>query len=253
MTRRSAFFLVILLLLAVALAGSLLANHYLFTVAAGYYLQLNQQRLDPLALSALMPTAPPLQSGQQRLVLMGDSRAQDWPMPPALPQFQFINRGIGGQTTAQIVGRFDAHVAPLRPQVLLLQLGVNDLKTIPMFPDQRATIVADVLVNTRQMVDQTRAWGGVVILTTIFPVTEASFERRLFFWSDDVSRSIQEVNQVLRSRASESILVLDAHSLLLGADGLTRPEFALDTLHLNAAGYAHLNTALRPILTALSP
>ncbi len=53
----------------------------------------------------------------------------------------FVNRGIGNQTTAQVLGHFHAHVAPLHPQTIILQVGINDLKTIPLFPEQAETII----------------------------------------------------------------------------------------------------------------
>ena len=86
----------------------------------------------------------------------------------------------------QLAGRFAAHIAPLRPDYILLQVGINDLKTIPIFPDRRPVIIANCLANIRAILQQSTDLGATVILTTNFPVSEASFERRLFFWSDDV-------------------------------------------------------------------
>jgi len=65
------------------------------------------------------------------VVFFGDSRAYDWPAPSGLEGLEFVNRGIGNQTTAQVLGRFEAHIAPLHPQVVVLQVGINDLKLIP--------------------------------------------------------------------------------------------------------------------------
>jgi lysophospholipase L1-like esterase len=45
--------------------------------------------------------------------------------------FSFVNRGINTQTSAQVLGRFDKHVVPLHPNIVIVQVGINDLKTIP--------------------------------------------------------------------------------------------------------------------------
>ncbi len=110
--RRVVIALTAILLLSVAL------NLLLFVAARKYYLQRNAASLDPLGLSfypAGSDPQPPT-AAQLRVVFFGDSRAYDWPAPSGLEGFEFVNRGIGNQTTAQVLSRFDAHVAPLPPQ-----------------------------------------------------------------------------------------------------------------------------------------
>lgn len=237
----------VLIALGLALALSLGANALLYERAARYYRELNAVRLDPLDLRAF-PAAPPAEMARPLVVFFGDSRAQDWPAP-ALDGVALLNRGIGAQTCAQAAGRFDAHIAPLRPDALVLQVGVNDLKTIPLFPDQSQAIAADSAACIRQIVERASAAGSAVVLTTIFPVGAAPLERRLF-WSDDIAQAITDVNAELRGLASDRVVVLDAYALLAGADGLLRPEYSQDELHLNAAGYAVLNAALAAALLA---
>lgn len=241
-----------LILALMLLLAAIVASRYLFSLATQYYVQLNQVRLDPFDLQYYAAEPSPA-SDTTRLVFFGDSRAQDWPIPPNLPDFEFINRGIGGQTTAQVAGRFAAHITPLQPDYILLQVGVNDLKTIPIFPDQRTVIVANCLANIRAILQQSADVGATVILTTIFPVSEASFERRLFFWSDGVAQAIVEVNDEIRSMASDTVMILDSYALLVGENGLTRPDYAADTLHLNPAGYTTLNQMLIALLDSQKP
>lgn len=231
----------------VALAISLVANRFLYGLASEYYLQLNDLRLDPLGLNQYAEETA-LTSEGTKIVFFGDSRAQDWPIPPEWSAFTVANRGIGGQTSAQVAERFALHVAPLKPEVLILQVGINDLKTIPMFPDRRDTIIAACLANIRQIVMDARALNTTVILTTIFPVSEPSFERSLFFWSDDIAASIPAFNQSLHTLADEGIVIFDAYEILVDSNGLIRPEYAADTLHLNATGYAALNTQLATLV-----
>ncbi|MCC6324113.1 MAG: hypothetical protein DCC43_10285 [Candidatus Brocadia sp.] len=104
----------------------------------------------------------------------GDSRAYQWPAPAGLDQFEFINRGIGAQTSAQAVQRFDKHVAPLHPDILLIQTCINDLQAIPSLVDLQSWIISNCKDNIRWIVQKARIQGAIVVLTTIFPQGETS-------------------------------------------------------------------------------
>ena len=238
----------IIVLLMLFLTLSILLNLFLFDRGKQYYYQLNLDRLDPLNLKAY-PSQIDQNADSERLwvVFFGDSRADQWPAPAGFEQIEFINRGIGGQTSAQIAGRFDEHVAPLHPDVLLIQMCINDLKTIPMFPEMESEIIADCKNNLEWSVQRGRDQGAVVILTTIFPLGKLSLERSLF-WSEDVGKSIEEVNQFINSLQAEDVIVLDTGKILADESGLVRDEYQWDLLHLNEAGYRALNQELAKIL-----
>lgn len=240
--------------LALALLGVLVISVGLlwqvFSFAQQYYRELNAVRLDPLGTDVIWPDVPPLAEGQQRLVLFGDSRAQDWPLTGD-DRLQVVNRGIGAQTTAQISGRFEQHVVPLKPDIIVIQAGINDLKTIPIAVRLPDDLINQTARNLRRIVDQSLAIGADVILTTIFPVGAAPLERQLFFWSDDVGEAVVTLNDRLRAWESDRLHVLDTYTLLAGEGSLIQPAYALDTLHLNAAGYAALDGPLREQVAAL--
>ncbi len=251
LTHSRRFLLALILVLLAALFVSIVALQYVFSLATQYYMQVNQVRLDPFELNHPFSSVEPLLPGQKRVIFFGDSRAEQWPVPDD-PAFQFVNRGIGGETSAQTLGRFAAQVAPLHPDVVVLQICINDLKTIPIFPDEESIIEANCLANIRDIIRQSNEIGATVILTTIFPVTVASIERRLFFWSDAVARSIRVVNGHLSELTADHVRLLDTYALL-AENGLTRPDYAADTLHLNADGYAALNPALLEVLRGDNP
>jgi lysophospholipase L1-like esterase len=186
------------------------------------------------------------------VVFYGDSRAWAWPAPPAPPNYRFINRGVGTQTTAQVLGRFEAHVAPLQPDLLLLQVGINDLKTLPLFPDQQAAILARCQENIAAIIAKARQVGASVILTTIFPTGPVPLERQPF-WSEDISDSVNLVNAYLKSLVAEDVIIFDSASLLANEAGLLNDRYSQDTLHLNPAGYEALNQELLQILAARDP
>ncbi len=234
------------------LAASLVGNLWLYQSGDQYYRELNVVRLDPLGLKAYAATPPPGIAGTRTVVFFGDSRAAEWPAPADLPLFQFINRGIGGQTCAQVAGRFEAHIAPLRPDIIVVQVGINDLKTIPLFPDYVAELVADCQAQIAQIIEQARRIQATVVLTTIFPVGNLPLYRRLYS-SDAVTPAIQDANAQLMALQAPDVIVLDATALLADAQGGLRDEYRRDTLHLNAAGYVTLNQALADALRASAP
>ena len=130
----------LLILLATTLA-SLVLNIFLFNQARRYYVELNETRLDPLGLDAYHPDTKMSSNTPFKALFYGDSRAANWPAPDKDNSITYLNRGIAAQTTAQAWLRFQYHVPPLKPQVMILQIGINDLKTIPLFPERRAAII----------------------------------------------------------------------------------------------------------------
>ncbi|HPE61124.1 MAG: SGNH/GDSL hydrolase family protein [Thiothrix sp.] len=227
--------------LFVLLLLSLVANLGAAWMVLKLYTDNNVLRLDPLQL-AVYPDSPPLQGREPRVVLFGDSRALSWPAP-AVPGLDFVNRGIGQQTSAQIALRFERHVTPLEPDLLVLQLCVNDLKVIPLVPEAQADIIQGCKQQLQAIIGKARLQGTEVLLTTVFPLGEVPLERRLF-WSDAVAAAIREVNDFIRVQAGPGVHVLDTFALLQGEPDHIRPEYSRDLLHLNAAGYTVLNQAL---------
>ena len=237
--------------LAAALVASLGANVALFKMGSTFFAQQNAVRLDPLGLDVYAAEKPPAEPrpGVQRVVFYGDSRALMWPSPEGLAGFEFVNRGIGYQTTAQILGRIDRDLAPLKPSVVVLELGVNDLKAIPLMPGQREQIVDRCKANAQKVVARCRELGSRVVLVTVFPLGEIPLSRKPFM-SSDVAVAIGEVNAALRALAAPDVTVLEAGPALDDGHGKVQPQYAVDFVHLNPAGYRALEPALTAALTA---
>ena len=234
--------------LIVALTVSIGLNILLYREAADNYRDLNGVRLDPLGLSVYSAAnQQSLSAGRPVVVFIGDSRAADWPAPN-LSNFTFVNRGIGAQTTAQVLGRFAQDVAPLKADTAVIQVGINDLKTLPLFPEQRASIVQNTKENIMKLVQLSLDTGAQhVVVTTIFPLGEIPWERRLV-WSDDVAVAIDEVNSFIATLASDRVEVMNT-SATIAQDEIVLPKYRRDFLHINSAGYAALNQELERLLT----
>lgn len=233
------------IILCSLLVISIAANVVIYYRAQRYYLLLNASHLDPLGLNAIDDAPANVQPPV--VVFFGDSRAAQWPIPTRVKNVTFINRGIGNQTTAQLVGRFQAHVTPLHPQIVVIQAGINDLKTIPLFPHEKASIIHNCKTNIKQIVDDSLAAGSEVIITTIFPLGQLPIERRPF-WSNDVEIAINDVNSFLETLASDQVTIFHTEQVLANSDGIVDPQYSYDFVHLNPTGYEVLNESIHELL-----
>lgn len=235
----------------VVFALSSLANAFLLRQAIVYRSTLMLNRLDPIGLSLYPPALAQSGAGYQQqktLVLFGDSRVARWPTPSDLPNWHFINRGAEAQTTAQAQLRFDYHVSELHPDVVLIQVGINDLRTIPLLPSQERSVIGNCEHNIRTIIDRASAGGATVIVTTIFPLSDVPIWN-YFIRSSRVPRAIDEVNHFIRSLSTKGVIVFDAEALL-SESGSIRDLYE-DELHLNSRGYKLLNDYLVSILATL--
>ena len=250
MQKQKHFFRLTLFFCLIALTVSLVLNVLLFLQARHYYLLLNKTNLDPLGLRAfstdsLLDNVPA--TSKTTVVFFGDSRAAMWSAPTPLKGFSFVNRGISNQTSGQILGRYDQHIVPLRPNIIIVQVGINDLKTIPLFPEQKAAIISDCKSNIQQIVRRSVNSGATVILTTIFPIGPVPLARQPF-WSPEIAQAVSDVNTYLYSLKAKNVVILDTYSLL-EQKGQVRSNYVFDTLHINEKGYTVLNQELTKVLS----
>ncbi|MEG4959041.1 MULTISPECIES: GDSL-type esterase/lipase family protein [unclassified Microcoleus] len=231
--------------LSLALLGSAGLNVFLYQQWQKYYLLLNATGLDPLGQGSYPSSAE--QTQQPVIVFYGDSRAETWPAPDQIKNATIINRGIGGQTTAQVLGRFQQHVASLKPKMIVIQVGVNDLKAIPLFPEQKEAIIRNCQTNIGQIVKNSLDTGAKVVVTTIFPLGKLPIQR-MPFWSDDVAIAINDVNDYIKTLAADRVTVFDSSQVLANSQGIVEPKYSRDFLHINSEGYVALNKAIAGIL-----
>lgn len=245
MSKRVGNFLLLLLL------GSLALNAALLVLTERYVKRLHATRLSPLELEYEWWQDQVISAEFPNLILLGDSRAADWYFPKT-EQFNLNNRGIGAQSSSQITQRYTAHVSSLNPDIVIVQMGINDLIGIPLQRGSRNHIVEQVKHNISSIIEQAHADNAVVVLTTIFPVGSIPIHQYLF-WSSEVIPAINEINLFILSLEQENILVFDASMVLMGENGRTQSHYRDDFLHLNREGYIALNNALMPTLTELLP
>jgi lysophospholipase L1-like esterase len=239
----------ILLILLLVSAG---ANYKLLKRNRDLTRQLTRTRLEPIDLNQFNDQKLPQENmAVTKVLFFGDSRAAAWPNPEMGSFFVFINRGIDGHSSAQAAMRFEAHAIPVQPDVVVVQVGVNDLWRIPVFPDEKEAIIQACQENLTQIVEQSRAVGATLLLTTIFPVHDPPLLQRMY-WSSDVYDGIDAVNETIRALAADDVLVLDAYEMLADENGRLQKQYADDHLHINEAGYQLLNEALVDMLESIN-
>lgn len=220
-----------------------------------YYSEVNRLRGDPLELETypIDISASDVSAIKRPLVMFyGDSRAADWKVPELKNAGTVMNRGIGGQTTDQGMLRMDFHLMPYKPDIVILQIGVNDLKIIPLDKEKGKAVVGRVEENILTMVNEIKASGAKVIVTTIFPAGNPPLVR-VPVWSPEIHQAIKQVNTYIRSMDDgDQVTVWDIYPLLATPDDRLRPEVVRDFLHLNTAGYAELSKILDEKIGALN-
>jgi lysophospholipase L1-like esterase len=189
--------------------------------------------------AALKPPA----TGENRVVFFGDSITDLWPLDEYFPGKPYINRGIGGQTTPQMLVRFRQDVIELRPRVVIILAGTNDIagNTGPMR-------LEDIEANFASLAELARAHGIKVLYSSILPVHNYTPRAQDLFAQRSPQR-ILELNRWLKNYCasapaphsfgvdSASCLYLDYFTPLVDDQGLLKKDLADDGLHPNAAGY----------------
>jgi lysophospholipase L1-like esterase len=239
--RRSVGQLILLLLLAaqtIALIGAgVLVRHYYILNLETKAAPANSQVY--MRANALLPA-----KSLWRVVLFGDSRVRQWSPMPQIDGIEIVNRGIGGETTAQMRLRFDPDVLLLQPDVVVIQAGINDLLAAGLSVRAGDRIRQGLKDNLRQLATLSSGAGARVVLLTIIPPASPSLQRRLV-WNRDIVEDVTDVNLFIHSLDGlDGVTVVDAAGLLAPPGGELPAEYARDTFHLESAAYAILNKAV---------
>jgi len=174
----------------------------------------------------------PPAKGEKRVVFMGDSITDAWKISGpdgSFPGKPYINRGISGQTTPQMLVRFRQDVIDLDPSVVAILAGTNDLagNTGPMTLEETEE-------NLESMADLATANGIKVVLCSILPAYA-------YPWSPGIEPApkIATLNQWIKSYAAEKgYTYVDYYSAMKDDRGGLPPALSKDGVHPSPAGYA---------------
>ncbi|MCH6255127.1 GDSL-type esterase/lipase family protein [Puniceicoccaceae bacterium K14] len=244
MSQYSIFQISLLAILTLLLGISVTANFAVFKKAKEFYTREQHIRLTAVDRQHANGNAKlaPKKDGTQRIILYGDSKCSQWDPLPQWANTEIIDRGIGGETTAQILERINDDVLELKPDTVIFQAGVNDLKAIGVLPQLQEKITQDCVDNIKTICDQLTNQGIRVILTTILTPAPIEFQR-IPLWSDKVNQSVDAANDQLRAIENPLVTLFDCDTYF--RDGkYIKAEYSFDTLHLNKTGYQHWNASL---------
>ncbi len=185
--------------------------------------QLNRYRASNAAL-------PPVTPGEHRVVFMGDSITDAWGHgADFFPGKPYINRGISGQTTPQMLVRFQQDVVHLNPSVVVILAGTNDIagNTGPSTPQ----MIEDNFVSMADIAHQS---GIKVVIASILPAAA-------YPWRPGIkpASEIREINEWLKNFCQrDGDVYLDYYSALTDAEGGMGPGLSKDGVHPTPKGYA---------------
>ena len=183
--------------------------------------------------------------GEKRVVFMGNSITDGWVQhwPAMFAGKPYVGRGIGGQTTPQMLVRFHADVVALKPSVVVILAGTNDIagNTGPSTNQM-------IQQNLQAMTEIAQANGIRVVLSSILPVFDYPWRRGL-----QPAPRIVAINAWLRAYAARvGATYLDYHGAMSDARQGLRAGLGDDGVHPNEAGYRIMATlANEAIATAL--
>ena len=172
-----------------------------------------------------------------RVVFLGDSITEAWKASdPGLFLHDILDRGISGQTTAQMLVRFRTDVIELRPRVVHIMAGTNDIAG-----NTGPTSLAIIEGNIKSMVEQAQCHHIQVMLASIPPAARIP-------WSPGVApaENIVAINTWLRDYAKrQRIVFVDYYAVLSDGRGAFKASLSDDGVHPNAVGYMAMGPLAR--------
>ena len=174
----------------------------------------------------------PPASGENRVVFFGDSITDMWSLEDYFPGKPYLNRGIGGQTTPQMLVRFRQDVNDLHPRAVVILAGTNDIagNTGPMR-------LEDIEANYASLAELARANHIAVVFSSVLPVHNYTPKSQDFF-AQRPPEKVLALNRWLGDYcAANGLVYLDYFTALVDDKGLLKRDLAEDGLHPNVAGY----------------
>ncbi len=178
----------------------------------------------------------PPENGENRVVFLGDSITDSWKLNEYFPNQPYINRGISGQTTPQMLLRMQPDVVAHKPKVMVLLAGTNDIAG-----NTGPSTLEYIEGNIRSITEIAHANGINVVLASVTPISDYNKNAKGEPIVQSVRRppaQILALNKWIKDYCDQNGLVyLDYFSATVDDKGFLKAEIANDGLHPNAEGY----------------
>ena len=204
-----------------------------------------EQNLDWANLSYYWENNEQLNKNSQsegRIVFMGDSITEEWGRlyPEFFQSPSFINRGIGGQTTPQMLIRFKQDVINLNPQYVFLLAGTNDIA------GNTGPSNIDMITNNIFSMAELSSYHDIkIIISSILPVYK-------YPWAEHISNvpdTIESINKKIKKfTKAHNIPYIDYYSTMVDEYRGLKNEYTTDGVHLNKTGYGVMSKMVHSLL-----
>lgn len=183
-------------------------------------------------------------AGENRVVFMGNSITAGWInlRPEFFAGKPYVNRGIGGQTTPQMLIRFKQDVIDLQPKAVVILAGINDIAQ-----NTGPTSLEDIMGNISGMALLAKAHGIKVILSSVLPAYD-------FLWRPGLEPAgkVVELNKMIRKFAAEqNVYYLDYFSAMADSRPGLKKEYSNDEVHPTADGYKVMEPLVEKAIEAV--
>ncbi|MDA0683582.1 MAG: GDSL-type esterase/lipase family protein [Bacteroidetes bacterium] len=184
--------------------------------------------------------------GERRVAFMGDSITEGWSelYPDFFEDQPFINRGIGGQVTAQMLLRFREDVLDLNPSIVFILAGTNDIAL-----NQGPIPLETVAGHIESMAELAWANGVDPVICSVLPASHYPWREGV-----DPSTEIPKLNAMLQAYAQKmGFRYLDYFGAMTDGNNGLQADLTSDAVHLTEAGYARLSELATAMLTTFEP
>ena len=233
--------ILILLLFLVTMASGIVLLH----IYKDNYKTYNLLRVDPLETSCLKAENLEATLRKSDIWMLGDSRVSRWDEELLKDNIEIANLGVEGQTSSQVYYRFKTYLETDTPSLIILEVGINELKIIGLDKNLTTSITDQYFRNIESIIQICREKNIRMVLINIFPVGKIELSRRLV-WNKAVNEAIINTNQRLQSYCDEiRVYWFDAYSILSENGETVNTEYQSDFLHINNRGYEALSRELK--------
>lgn len=181
-----------------------------------------------------------------RIVLLGNSITEGWSgaSPAFFENKHLVNRGIGGQTAVQMLGRFRADVIELKPRAVVILAGTNDIAA-----NNGEVTLEEVRDQIHSMIELAQSNGIQAVLCAVLPASEYRWRP-----DKDPATQIPALNALLKDLAqSTGVPYVDYYNPLVNENKGLDPHWAADGVHPTPAGYTQMENILSPVLDETVP
>ena len=176
------------------------------------------------------------------IVFIGDSLTQRYPLSDFYPNMPIYNRGIDGDTTLGVLKRLDVSVFALKPAVVVLQIGTNDLQVTELPLEATVENIQTIIKKIHHRLPHT-----TILLVSLYPVNETPDKLiEKIVVGPRQNKDLQWINDHIKE--IKNVQYVDVYPSLLDATGNLEMRFTKEGLHLSLNGYAQVTDIIKPVL-----